>query len=80
VKDVIDAVVAEALRSMGPRPGFGAELLSALRGTPALPVLVEEESKSRQLRLLITGTCAGVIGAGIVAYGIGRRQNRRNSK
>jgi hypothetical protein len=80
VRDVIDGVVAEALRSMGPRPGYGAELLNALRGTPALPVLVEEESRSWQTRWIVPGTCAGVIGAaGIVAYGLGRRHNKRRA-
>jgi hypothetical protein len=81
VSDVIDGVIAEAIRSMGPRPGYGAELLSALRGTPALPVLVEEESRSWQMRWIVSGTCAGVIGAaGLVAYGLGRRHNRGRSR
>jgi hypothetical protein len=74
VNDVIDGVVGEALRSMGPRPGFGAELLSALRGTPALPVIAEEDQRAWLTRGLVVGSVAGALGvAGIVAYGLGRR-------
>jgi len=74
VNDVIDGALAEALRSMGPRPGFGAELLSALRGTPALPVIAEEDHRAWMTRGLVVGSVAGALGvAGVVAYGLGRR-------
>jgi hypothetical protein len=74
VNDVIDGVVAEAIRSMGPRPGFGAELLSALRGTPALPVIAEEEHHAWMTRGVVVGSVAGALGvAGAVAYGLGRK-------
>jgi hypothetical protein len=74
VNDVIDGVVAEALRSMGPRPGFGAELLSALRGTPALPVIAEEDHRVWLTRGIVVGSVAGALGvAGVVAYGLGRK-------
>jgi len=80
VSDVIDGVVAEAIRSMGPRPGFGAELLSALRGTPALPVIAEEEHRAWITRGLVAGSVAGALGvAGVVAYGLGRRHKGTRS-
>ena len=80
MSDVIDGVVAEAIRSMGPRPGFGAELLSALRGTPALPVIAEEEQRAWMTRGLVAGSVAGALGvAGVVAYGLGRRHKGTRS-
>lgn len=80
MNDVIDGVVAEAIRSMGPRPGFGAELLTALRGTPSLPVVAEEEHRAWMTRGLVLGSVAGALGvAGAVAYGLGRRSKGTRS-
>jgi hypothetical protein len=66
---------------MSPRPGFSAELLVALRGTPAFPVPIEHEHRGMS-RWVVPGTVAGAVAgaAGALAYGFGRRhKNARRS-
>jgi hypothetical protein len=69
--------IEEALDSMSPRPGFASELLVALRGTPAFPVLIEDDDERGMSRWVVPGTVAGVAGAaGALLYGFGRRHKK----
>jgi hypothetical protein len=73
----LSMAIEEALDSMSPRPGFASELLVALRGTPAFPVLIEDDDERGMSRWVVPGTVAGVAGAaGALLYGFGRRHKR----
>ena len=73
MSDFFRTLLADAVDSMAPRPGYAAELLAALRGTPSPPVWFEDEGK-RFPRWILPGTFAGAVGAaGVVFYGVSRR-------
>jgi hypothetical protein len=74
----LSMAIAEALESMSPRPGFASELLVALRGTPAFPVLVDDDDRRGMSRWVLPGTVAGAVAgaAGALLYGFGRRHKQ----
>jgi hypothetical protein len=74
----LSMAIGEALDSMSPRPGFASELLVALRGTPAFPVLIEDDSERGMNRWVLPGTVAGAVAgaAGALLYGFGRRHKK----
>jgi hypothetical protein len=74
----LSMALEEALDSMSPRPGFASELLVALRGTPAFPVLIEDDDERGMSRWVLPGTVAGAVAgaAGAVLYGFGRRHKK----
>ncbi len=74
----LSTAIEEALDSMSPRPGFASELLTALRGTPSFPVLIEDDESRHMSRWVLPGTVAGAVAgaAGALYFGIGRRHKR----
>ena len=70
--DPIDRMVMGGLLSVSPRPGFSAELLSALRGASHPPLhLVALDHAGRgpwAMAGAVAGTALGSAGAAVFAY------------
>ena len=70
--DQFDRSVAAGLMSISPRPGFPAELLSALRHTSHLPVRLAVVDRTGRgpwpLAGAVTGAAIGSAGAAVLAY------------
>lgn len=76
--DMIDQLIAEAVDSMVPRPGFASELLIALRGRPALAIS-DDESRSR-VRWIVASALAGAASVSIVLVALHQRGRTRRSR